>query len=375
MTPRVRWLTRRLLIAAAVLAVLTGVLIFTAVPLPVAFPPSMPPGLSSAFDEHLGEIDRQWLFLRARGSAVELIDIHGRQVSTVLDVASASGRREARVVSGCLSPDRNRLAVTYGFEALSPLPDAEQMIIVELSTGRNSPLPLLESPWRMTGSGRCLWWLDDNVVLIALHNDKDGKAFCIYDAATQQRGSVIEFDQIHFVLSVCPGSRNLAVISPSPTPRPFRILDTNGPRDPNADEMDLVRKYVQPFLGAADRIYDVQAAPREQLTTREVIDDRFVPWKIRFGWDTVWSTGSWSRFDFRLGPTVVHRCHKGVSFVEWDADLRLFFWREEDRESLAVGQFCMDESGRYRLWFEQDAGLRFDSEYIDKVPRRALTGP
>lgn len=39
---------------------------------------------------------------------------------------------------------------------------------------------------------------------------------------------------------------------------------------------------IQPFLGTADRIRDVQTAPRERLTTREVVDDRFVPRKIRF---------------------------------------------------------------------------------------------
>ena len=57
-------------------------------------PPPTPPGKSPEFDQHLADIDNDWLFLFADGARVVVTDIYGNELDAFPDISDGRGMSE-----------------------------------------------------------------------------------------------------------------------------------------------------------------------------------------------------------------------------------------------------------------------------------------
>ena len=128
-------------------------------------PPPTPPGKSPEFDQHLAEIDKDWLFLVQDRGKLVLTDIHGEDITVLLDFHEAHGKdRYLGVVVPSVSPNGQTVTMPYHVVKDFPyLPIIQGYIFVDMKTCSVKRFVGEETAdWICDGP---LYWLSDDVAL------------------------------------------------------------------------------------------------------------------------------------------------------------------------------------------------------------------
>ena len=386
-------------------------------------PPPTPPGKSPEFDQHLADIDKDWLFVFQDGKRLILCDIYGNDIIALPEI-EPSWRRNLHLewVEGRMSPDGRRVTISYEQEEVWDINVALQGAMVADLIEKTSQV--LIDPWDYVGewSHEDVQWLESNVVFVGTWPTEclekgigrvptygsyslfylDDRLRIDYFEKPEWPGEV-EISTQEWLGELGFSTQRLGRETPSPSD--FRTLQ--GP------EVDAEEIWV-PFLGTdplssvlGEVVHESHRLPedtlREMAGLAEQVRSRrgmvaVSPFPIevreatrtglvrkilrRFGVknrfrneirqnsrrvrltreDIVWSGG---RYILRSTARVEagQKATVAESLPVWIGDLRLFLWQEDDgSEFLPV--YIMDEKGHYRFWHR---GI-----YWGRVPRRPL---
>ena len=146
-------------------------------------PPPTPPGKSPEFDQHLADIDKDWLFLFEHDRRLVLIDIYGRDICTLRNLDEIKNVLDCpdsfHEVCWHVSPNGRRVVLGYDTAerlfAISPAPELLFLDLLDNSTELVIPeaQDRLERRLHLVGGDYSwdpenIYWLDESTVIVAL---------------------------------------------------------------------------------------------------------------------------------------------------------------------------------------------------------------
>ena len=335
-------------------------------------PPPTPPGRSPEFDQHLAEIDDDWLFLFEEDGRLVLADIYGKDVASLLDVRD-DGRRIA-VSDACGSSHSRFAAVAYQIEthegrAVSRL----ELAFIDMMRHSVKKVPLDGMAFGFfPGPPYCL---DENTALFRFHGFGDPSGGSPTPLGTTRYFRIgaegptfAEPGELQLTLGEHGKEPSLVFDEES------RLLMLRKPMaDGNHDELLVYDVHgLRPATAKEEKRYR-ELSKVEQNTEIPAIRPRpsiDVSDRERNDWERKILEryfGISGRFrELSVDGSLIRKAESrrgaedGIAAASWDRETGLVWWYEGDFPSVLHTYFS-DTEGHYRLWHE---GM-----YCGKIPR------
>ena len=326
-------------------------------------PPPTPPGKSPEFDQHLADIDNDWLFLFSDEGRLFLVNIHGDRLQEILDESERYGADTILAVAGTgVSPGSRWDVISYMVYRRGDVENIDfALALLSLTDYTVSTLPLRDSLHTKMRGDAC--WLDPETVLVPFSGLPRSSSVHLYGKAPTTHCLVVSVDDLD---------------NPQPVELPVENrLITYGERYAVDKERGVVLFNKSELDGFSEELYAYDLHGLRKATAEEALRFETLPRSRRGGQEPplgdvprikaerlrdrsllMRTFRRLTRYKFRQTEMSVdgrvfrttRSDHSGIthySLPTWDNDLELFVWYES-----GVGgessTYYVDRQGRYR---------------------------
>ena len=326
-------------------------------------PPPTPPGKSPEFDQHLAEIDKDWLFVFNDGGKIIVTDIYGGGDRELAIPKSGTGAGILDpVVRVSAFPGGRWAAICYVVK--DPSTKHWPRLLMVLVDLRDYSMKIITPDEALYhGADYSPWWFDEKTFLLPLRRQgsfaqsypgpEHTTACFLYDIDDLEHPETVEFP-VNPLWLLRPGHfasdyvSNALLFLSEPDDSGNKVLkacDKNGLRDitrEEEDRYDMLATMGKWFNRGGG--WDVPAFETKELERPAWPDWLFSRLRKRVS----------RRSEITLNGTRVRLAtypdasSEAIWFLAWEWDISLFTWREFKSED-EVESYYMDKKGRYRF--------------------------
>lgn len=302
-------------------------------------PTPRPSGSRREFEGSLSDLDWKYRFLFTEGSKVELVDLSGKTIRTLVDTKTIPElKRTESGYSPVLSPKKQQVILWYSRQRPNR-PAAKLLLIVDINAGKSRVVRL---PPHMvfiaSGSEAVNSWLDETTFVVT---------------ARAPRPNLNEKEEfVHYLLPVDDPEH--------PKPLKFPVRPCRFFQDPHTKavlfcDADKPVKPEHTWVLSSKGIHRATPLQAWKYQYLRVSSPMNSPSNFRYERVPFWKLWvclkvSTSHWDFFINDRFVHRAvTRGFPDVEWEPELGLYLWSEGDYGEKRVWYF-MNGGGHVQRW-------------------------
>lgn len=328
-------------------------------------PPATAAGDSTTFDLLLDEANAKWSFLFANEHQLWLTDIHGQNISMLMDLHSLPGLTNAEFDgTGHISPNHRFILIRYTLDrdvnSQLLLLNMQDHSVQFIATEHQKYMALWKGDY---GKSNPFWLSDDSFLILMSNNnsqtagdrEQDSLAYLIKHLDDLQAIHFSPFPTPHPVIEFHHSERTVRFASERDPSHWWRmdVIDSKGPRPGTEKESEYFRHAI--------------TRKRSPYPNKITLEIKRVVNSIE-GWGDYYDKNH-DRHWILLNQKIVRCSDTDIETKPiWHPDLKIFTWRERKFFGEKPPQvFLMDAQGQYRKWH--------DGEYWGKIPKAQVVTP